>query len=190
MCSFCSGSKIRSCSGSSSAMQSSVAPGGIEREQETCRDHVTYMQSPCDLLRPEERVMWEVSSLRFKGCPCDTWCRAVTRQADCTSDAWKTAGRVRKWQWQRCVVLFPAALTPALWACPTTEPNHFRQTWAGGTGIDCTFKLLLYPVVDKGKDLEEPVFEMCVHSKSQQATCFSILYLFYFTGLCATSQLD
>lgn len=31
-------------------------------------------------------------------------------------------------KWQRCVVHSPGALTPALWACPSAEPNHFRQT--------------------------------------------------------------
>lgn len=92
----------------------------------------------------------------FPCCPCHTWCQAVTRQADCTLNAWKTAGRVTKWQ--RCVVLSPAVLTPALWACPTTEPNHFRQMGRGC--IDCTFRLFPYPVDDRTQT--EGFGEACV----------------------------
>lgn len=188
MCSLCANAEIRPFSGSFSMVQIFVSPGGVEPEQEagavwpTCEVHVTsclQRSVPCKGSPP-------------CGLRAVSVTRDVTRQADCTSDAWKTAGRVRKWQ--RCIVLSPAALTLALWACPTAEPNHFRQTdrgWWGGY-IDCTFRLLRYPVVDRTQTegfREACVFEMCLHGKSQQATCFSVLYLFYFTGLWATSQL-
>ena len=79
-----------------------------------------------------------------------------------------------------------------------TEPFQTDRRTGGGGGSgggvwgrsivhSGCLRILLW-TEGRQRDLEKPVFEMCLHGKSQQATCFSILYLFYFTGLWATSQ--
>lgn len=123
----------------------------------------------------------------------DTWRRAVTRLADCTSDAWKN-GRKSHEMAKVCRALPWSSDTGTVGlSFRWTEPIQTdRRTGGGGVWgrsivhSGC-LRILLW-TEGRQRDLEKPVFEMCLHGKSQQATCFSILYLFYFTGLWATSQ--
>lgn len=89
--SFCASTKISP----DSARCLSCSPLWLLAELNQSDRHAgTYMWSSYDLMLSEECVMRGVSSLWFKGCPCDTWCQAVTRLADYTLDAWKSARRV------------------------------------------------------------------------------------------------
>lgn len=76
----------------SSIMQPFVAPGGAELERGDVQGPAWEVHMTSCFRR---RVAHEgVPSMRFQDCPCDTWCQAVTRFADYTSDAWKSAGGV------------------------------------------------------------------------------------------------
>lgn len=161
-------------------------------ELNQCRRHAgPYMWNLNGLMLQGECVMLRVSSFPFFRLSV----QHVMPSGHASS--WLHIGCVkicRKGKWQRCFVLTPAALTPALWAFPTAEPNRFRQTegWVvAGLSIvhSCCFAVLVLTKT-RQRDLGKPVSEMCLHCKSQEATCFSVPYLLYFTGLWATSQLN
>ena len=69
----------------------------------------------------------------------------------------------------------------------TDRPTGGGGVWGRSIVHSGCLRILLW-TEGRQRDLGKPVFETCLHGKSQLATCFSILYLFYFTGPWATSQ--
>lgn len=85
-----------------------------------------------------------------------------------------------------CCVL-PCSPDTSSLACLTAEPNQLRLTHGGGYRL--YIQAAWVPCCWQTEGLREASVWVMFHGKSQQATCFSILCLFYFTGLWATSQL-
>lgn len=168
-------------------MQSFVTPGGGEPQRETRRGLTCEVNVTSCFQR--SRVMQEVSTprgLRAAHATC------VARR----SHVWLIAHRMREKNSRKSKKMAKGvSCSPLqLWdqhcglVPPLNQTNSDKQK--GGLSIvrSGCFDILLLTEA-RQRDLEKPVFEMCLHGKSQQATCFSILYLFHFTGLWAISQL-
>ena len=174
-----------------------MAPGGIELERER---HAGTMWPTCKV---RVTSCFQRSVMCKRSPPCGFRAFQVTRDAE-RSHVKLIAHQMREKlqeEWENgkkvCRAL-PRSPDTSTWGLSLPLNHTILDKRVGGEGPGgggCWYRFVhsgcscCWQSPDR-EILEKPAFERCLHGTSQPATCFSFFYVFFISGLWATSQLS